>query len=507
MSVAAKAAVEPGEVWDIAPQTEDVIRAKIFGIRRGTSPRVIDIFSGCGGFSLGFLRAGCEIVAGLDIDPEAAASHAFNFHGVEVPSNRDELLQLAADITKLAPHYLPAHLGRKGTGSNEFADILIGGPPCQAFARIGRAKLRQVAEHPEAFLLDPRSNLYLRYLDYVRELLPVALVMENVPDILNFGGRNVPEEICETLKQIGYIPRYTLLNAASYGVPQFRERFFLVAIHRSLGIEPSFPLPTHHSTIPNGYKYLRATALAKVPDHSEYFVPAPAGQGPLKPFVTSRRALADLPVITEHRTDPALMRRRKMSERIPYSTYVALDDFALTMRDWKGLPKSIASCDGHLVRLTPRDFETFANMKHGGDYPHALEVAEAIFLRRLSKMDSPPRRNSCEYISLRSQFVPPYDQEKFKNKWGKLDPKLPAKTLTAHLSRDTYSHIHWDSRQGRAISVREAARLQSFPDSFRFVGAMNAAYRQIGNAVPPLLGYSVASHLLNLLRAYSFSKP
>ena len=96
-------------------------------------------------------------------------------------------------------------------------------------------------------------------------------------------------------------------------------------------------------------------------------------------------------------------------------------------------------------------------------------------------------------------MVPPYDPAKFPNKWWKLDPVKPSRTLTAHMGKDTYSHIHYDSSQKRMVSVREAARLQSFPDGFRFAGEMNASFRQIGNAVPPLLGKAVAASLKNQL--------
>jgi DNA (cytosine-5)-methyltransferase 1 len=96
--------------------------------------------------------------------------------------------------------------------------------------------------------------------------------------------------------------------------------------------------------------------------------------------------------------------------------------------------------------------------------------------------------------------VPPYDPGKFPNKWWKLDPLKPSRTLTAHMGKDTYSHIHFDNKQSRTISVREAARLQSFPDGFRFAGAMNAAFRQIGNAVPPLLALAVARTLRKQIR-------
>ena len=98
-------------------------------------------------------------------------------------------------------------------------------------------------------------------------------------------------------------------------------------------------------------------------------------------------------------------------------------------------------------------------------------------------------------------MVPPYAADKFVDKWRKMAPGEPARTLTAHLGKDSYTHIHYDDDQARTISVREAARLQSFPDGFRFVGAMNAAFRQIGNAVPPLLARALALHIADEIGA------
>ena len=101
----------------------------------------------------------------------------------------------------------------------------------------------------------------------------------------------------------------------------------------------------------------------------------------------------------------------------------------------------------------------------------------------------------------RAEFVPPYDPSKFPNKWTKMNGDLPARTLMAHLGKDTYSHIHYDSAQARTITVCEAARLQSFPDGFHFSGTMNPAFRQIGNAVPPLLAYAVGRRIVQRPRA------
>ncbi len=102
-------------------------------------------------------------------------------------------------------------------------------------------------------------------------------------------------------------------------------------------------------------------------------------------------------------------------------------------------------------------------------------------------------------------MVPPYDPTKFPNRWWKLHPQRPVRTLTAHIGKDTYTHIHYDSAQARVITVREAARLQSFPDGFIFAGTMNPAFRQIGNAVPPVLARELAKTMLASL--YSAAVP
>jgi DNA (cytosine-5)-methyltransferase 1 len=172
------------------------------------------------------------------------------------------------------------------------------------------------------------------------------------------------------------------------------------------------------------------------------------------------------------------------------------------MRNWPGHDRVIAGTDGHVVRLTPRDFPIFARMRHNGEYPHAWAVANEILAEKVRATRPLPRKGEDAWKLLQAATVPPYDPGKFPNKWWKLDPRMPSRTLTAHMGKDTYSHIHWDSTQKRTVSMREAARLQSFPDSFRFAGAMNAGFRQIGNAVPPLLGLAVAKRLRqDLMRA------
>lgn len=470
----------------------DIRAAKLERLRRGGAPRVLELCSGCGGMSLGLKAAGFDLVAHIEMDETAASSYALNLRPpVEA---RREAWSLARDMIQSDPVSLCKDLGLEGDASEQF-DVLAAGLPCQAFARIGRSKLRHVTGDDDAFKNDPRARLYQRFLQYVEAVQPAAIVIENVPDILNFGGHNVPEEICGTLEALGYNARYTLLNAAYYGVPQMRERLFLVAIDASLGQAPGFPAPTHSAKLPSGYEGARTVALRYVPETGSRFAETPAAAAGLPAAVTVRAALSDLPRIHEHFRDPVAMRRRRTADVLSYPVFSDLTDYAARMRAWPGLPKSHAGTDGHVVRLTPRDFEIFRRMRIGGDYPHAAAVAHEIFQERLAATSPQPAPGSPAYKALQKACVPPYDPGKFPNKWWKMDPAMPSRTLTAHMGKDTYSHIHWDSRQKRTVSVREAARLQSFPDSFRFAGAMNAAFRQIGNAVPPLLAQAVGRQL------------
>ncbi|WP_230965397.1 DNA cytosine methyltransferase, partial [Burkholderia stagnalis] len=183
----------------------ETIRHKITRLQAGGKPRVLDLFSGCGGLSLGFHSAGCEIAAAVELDADAARSHGVNFH----PG--DQRHAVARDITNTSPFKLTEELGL-GKPDTAF-DIIVGGPPCQAFARVGRSKLREVSDHPEAFRHDPRARLYIEYIEYVKACMPLAVVIENVPDMLNFGGHNIAHEICEVLSGMDYVCGYTLLNA------------------------------------------------------------------------------------------------------------------------------------------------------------------------------------------------------------------------------------------------------------------------------------------------------
>jgi DNA (cytosine-5)-methyltransferase 1 len=480
--------------------TAAAIQKKLARLATGGRPRVLDLFSGCGGLSLGFQAAGFQISAAVELDPDAAKSHGINFH------NGAAQHILARDIAAVSPQVLTDELDLDDA-SMAF-DIIVGGPPCQAFARVGRSKLREIADHPEAFRHDPRARLYIEYLNYVEACAPLAVLMENVPDMLNHGGHNIAEEVCDVLSSRGYVCGYTLLNAALYGVPQMRERMFLLAYHESIADKVSFPQPTHWIELPSGYDGSRAVALkllADVAEDSGHYCAPPVAKKPLPPAVSAKEAIDDLPDIDARKllASGNLKRgARRFDEPMRHKATQKLSEFASKMRSWPGFEAS-AELNDHVIRYLPRDYPLFARLKPGDQYPEAVACAEKMFDEAIDALKArkkkAPRRNSPEWKLLRASIVPPYDPGKFPNKWRKMESDKPARTLLAHLGKDSYTHIHYDSHQARPISVREAARLQSFPDGFVFSGTMNPAFRQIGNAVPPLLAKAVAEKISSQL--------
>jgi DNA (cytosine-5)-methyltransferase 1 len=456
------------------------------------SPVVVDLFCGAGGFSLGFHAAGCRICVAVDADEVAAETFSRNFTLLQAGCPPRVFGGESGDLERIKVDSISAV---------DRPDIVIGGPPCQAFSRLGRAKLNSLSE--DGFKGDPRNVLYRRFLAAIERWRPRAVVMENVPGMLSIGGRNYADIICGELATIGYRTGYALLNSVWYGVPQFRERLFFIGMRDDLGLRPAAPPTRYYADLPDGYyKPLRGVqSILPFGDQWDLDLgplPVPRGRDEV-PAVSVRDALDDLPLLTGHLTDEAKSRgdsRQPMDYRSPpHSLY------ARRMREWPGFPASKGVSD-HIIRRTPRDYETFRRMKPGDRFPEAVAVARAIRDEEIARMQArgqAPEPGTPEWDEIDSRFVPPYDEHDFADKWRKLIPDRPSWTVPAHLAKDSYSHIHYDDRQARMISIREAARLQSFPDGFMFAGNMGDCFRQIGNAVPPLLARAVAEAVLTVL--------
>lgn len=471
--------------------TIDHCAQKIRRLERGCKARVLDLFAGCGGFSLGFQSAGFHLLGAVESDFPAAKTHTRNLLPRETPQGLDIK---DVDPDTLGSTFWPGI-------PQENVDIILGGPPCQTFARIGRAKLR--SEHRrEADWLD-RASLYSQYLRFVEKLRPLVIVFENVPDILNYGGGNIASLICQELEKLDYSASCTLLNSVFYGVPQLRERLYLIAYHRSLSCRVRWPDYTHDYDLPNGYEDIRAYARRQERGRNADNDPLDAIPLLERPHtrplaISARAALEDLPALDAIKMleQPRWDQRLTLEHPYPQAT-AAPGSYGHLMRNWPGF-EAQEQVLGHVTRRLPRDFRIFAQMAPGDQYPRAHAIAEQLFANELERLDRAGIRyveGGAEWLALHKEYVPPYSPKKFPNKWRKIDAARPSRTLMAHLSHDSYSHIHYDNSQARTITVREAARLQSFPDGFQFGCCMNDAFKQIGNAVPPLVSYALAREI------------
>jgi DNA (cytosine-5)-methyltransferase 1 len=454
-------------------------------------PLVVDLFCGAGGFSLGFQAAGCRIIAAADADAQAARSFRRNFALLQ-PGHPPRVLGDEEDGDLDRPD-----LDLDSLVGDERPDIVIGGPPCQAFSRLGRAKLNSLSD--EGFRGDPRNILYRAFLGAVERWEPRALVMENVPGMLTVGGVNYADIVCSELAATGYYTGYALLNCVWYGTPQLRERLFFIGVREDLGLRPNVPPTAFQAELPEGY----SRPLREVPrwlpfrDLGQLAVPASAREAAA---VTVSEALDDLPQLTDH-LKSGRRPRGDFRRHLPYRS-APLSWYATLMRNWPGFGP-LTGVEDHAIRRTPRDYETFRRMRPGDRFPEALAIARAIRdeeLARLHAAGTAPSPGTPEWQEFEERFIPPYDEHDFPDKWRKLIPDRPSWTVPAHLAKDSYSHIHYDATQARMISIREAARLQSFPDAFLFTGNMGDCFRQIGNAVPPLLARAVAEAVLKLVR-------
>lgn len=447
-----------------------------------------DLFSGAGGFSAGLIAAGFKSVGAVEKDVVAGNSYLQNF-----PETRIRLFgSTQGDLTKISPQHLAFLVGTEGIGE---LDLLVAGPPCQGFSRIGRGKLLSLNDREDALLNDPRNNLYQFAIASLQALRPRVFLFENVAGMLHIRGHNMVEAVCSAVSKCGYNVRCALLNSAWYGVPQTRERVFVIGFRNDLGITPRFPAIRHKIELSRGL-LSSATLDPRNWKDDKFFIPFSQLDRNLSwiPSVVTAQAFADLPPFVKHLTS-FYQSIRKIQDPVPYLIDPP-NQYCKLMRNWGGLFVSDMIHD-HYCRSTPRDFDTFAMMNPGDRYPEALMVAQQRYeSARAAWMRSGGKRPK------RSEYVPPYSIDGFPDKWRKLIPDQPSWTITAHLGKDTYSHIHYDSSQKRMITVREAARLQSFPDGFRFSGNTGDVLRQIGNAVPPLLAHAIGSSIYQQLASH-----
>ena len=353
----------------------------------------VDLFSGAGGLSRGFYDAGYDVVLGVDFDEAALKTFRENHGNAEAMKldlfNHDNI-NVIVDFLQERDIKL---------------DVLVGGPPCQGFSIAGPRDMN-----------DKRNSLYLAMVELADRIKPQAVVLENVPGMLQTNGGIGARRIVEDFKKIGYVMIPKLLYAPDYGIPQMRKRVFFVGL-RDRKTKFEFPEP--------------------VVDKEHY--------------VTCEEAIGDLPSLQTEKGEIIY------GEEIQDYTMKPANSYQRKMRS---------------------NSEKVLN--HIGSIP----------IEKTRKMISlvPEGKN---YKALPEEYQGIY---KYHEALTRYHSKKPSNTInTGHRS---HFHYKWN----RIPTVRESARLQSFPDDFIFYGNKSQQYRQVGNAVPPMLGQVVAEKLKQYLK-------
>ena len=315
-------------------------------------------------------------------------------------------------------------------------DVIVGGPPCQGFSTVGRVMIGSLVKKGKRtgrsknprFIDDPRNNLYKSFVKFVKHFKPKAVVMENVPGMMSYKDGDIASQIQADLIGTGY-------DNTKYDVINAenfgvpQKRTRIIFLGTRNGKDISFPVPTHLE-LGNGQKTLDDTS-------------AP---------VTVSEAFGDLPKLSRPEKGVAVQDNPMKYASAPKN------EFQEIMRNGSDI------LHNHITRWHRKnDVTIFRTMKQGARWK-----------------DLPDK-----YRKLIG-----YDDNSFNDKWKRLVMDEPSWTVVAHLQKDGYMYIH--PTENRTVSVREAARLQSFPDSFIFTGSRGSQFKQIGNAVPPLFAMAIA---------------
>ena len=409
----------------------------------------IDLFAGAGGLSEGFTRAGYKPIAHVEMD--AAACYTLKtraaYHWLKERKMLDEYVKyLKGDIDRrelysLVPEeemnsVINLALGDENNKEiykridsllkGKKADLIIGGPPCQAYSLVGRARSKNGMKN------DPRNHLYLQYAQFLEKYQPKMFVFENVLGLRSAGGGKYFEKMKIEFDRIGYSIKDFLFNASEFGVLQNRKRIIIIGFKKTSGIN----VPDIKPVVKNNFKV--ESIFHDLPKLQ-------AGQGKDKngnyagntnEYLSSMHIRNGLNVLTQHVSRPHTEQ------------------------------------DKEIYRIA-------VNMMKEG-------------LR-------------LDYTSLPEKLKTHKNQHSFFDRFKVVNENaIAAQTVVAHIAKDGHYYIHPDIKQNRSITVREAARLQSFPDDFYFEGVKEganrtAAFKQIGNAVPLLMAEKIAALIKPLL--------
>ena len=380
----------------------------------GRKPLAIDLFAGAGGITEGLRMAGFSIPLASDADKNVEIIYCLNHKSAKF---------ICKPIEKLTGSQIKAVLRERGYKLDD-VDLLTGGPPCQGFSIIG---------HRDP--LDYRNGLISQFVRIIRETRPKAFAMENVFGILSFQGGKLVRRLVRKIEKLGYhvtVPE--VLNAASYGVPQFRRRVFFIGVRTDiLDKALTYPKPVRGQRVPESNQ---ADSIGLLP----------SGNG-LLPFFTVRDAISDLPAEIAEDGEPLMYPPADAKILGPYQIWARSGNTGLL-------------CSHHTKK------------------------AEALRTARIEALKE-GQTGSVLPEHLRAGG--------HDNKYRRLNWENPSPTVTAHISKDLSDFIH--PEYNRWLTVREAARLQSFPDKYIFSGSEFQQLKHVGNAVPPIFAAAVFYHI------------
>jgi DNA (cytosine-5)-methyltransferase 1 len=405
----------------------------------------IDLFAGAGGLSEGFIRAGFSPIAHVEMNKDACdtiktrtayhwlkenkKAEIYNDYLKSETKNKEELWKNVPEhlinsvINKeISESTLPEIFNSidKELNGNK-VDLIIGGPPCQAYSIVGRARKDMES--------DPRNHLYKHYVKFLEKYNPNMFVFENVPGILSAKNGEYLNKIFKAVKNAGYevaIPPKNHLNAKDFGVLQDRKRVIIIGWKKELNLKyPEFETTEHSFQI--------------LKDLFSDLKPLKNGQGTLN-------AVAYTKPTTEY------LKQTNIRNGLEFVTQ-------------------------HIVR--PNN-------------DNDLEIYQIA----IEKWNNGKRLN---YAELPKRLIKHSNTDSFVNRFQVVNGKGVSHTVVAHIAMDGHYYIHPDKKQNRSISVREAARIQSFPDDYFFEGSRTAAFKQIGNAVPPLMAQKIAEKIREMI--------
>jgi len=409
----------------------------------------IDLFAGAGGLSFGFGQVGFHTIYATDIDKDSCKSFQLN--------HPDALVE-CADILEVDPVLLRNKLNIE-IGQ---LDVLVGGPPCQGFSTYGK-------RDPN----DARNQLYKNYLSFLKAFYPKTFIIENVVGILSMNDGDIIGDILKSTKELGYNVELQTLDVSNYGIPQVRKRVFIIG--NRINKKISFPEPTHGGASSDLFIQSKRTLTVKdaISDLPE-FVFAPSEMDQEIEYASQPQNEYQMYMRKDVLRAPTHSAKRMMSIRRLRLTLMKPGDYGNELRariENEGLSKEFI--DQFFTNAKEDAFEGCRTQ----DKEREVELRN-ILSQGHHKLD--------EILS----FI---DSGGFANKYRRLHWEEPSHTLVAHMARDCSDFVH--PEYDRFISVREAARLQSFPDWYKLYGSQFSQLKQIGNAVPPLMSLALASSI------------